>query len=245
VPQLGFERDLWQSFPYWSWAELMKKLSAPLIYTVMLSSPGPAAHSMLTGKALVLAPLAASAPAETHAALVVSQAAFTEIRFGADFTTISQLRTGSTPNPWECAWAIFSYTDNQHFYYVAFKPTGWELGKLDLAYPGAQRFLATGSEMTFPVGVEHRFDIRQAGATITVAVDGMVLATFTDLERPYLGGKIGFYTEDARVVFDNVTGSVSETFENYPTQALGDGGTLGGTWEVPFVGYGSVEVAVL
>jgi len=197
---------------------------------------------MFSNKALLLEPMASTSPGETHAALIVSQTEYADVSFGADFTTISQLRTGSTPNPWECAWAVFNYTDNTHFYYVAFKPNGWELGKADPAYPGAQRFLATGEDMTFAVGSKHSFQITQTGATITVTVDGKVLTTFTDLESPYLSGKVGFYTEDAKVAFDTVTGSITESFESYPIQTFSDGARLGSTWETPFVGYGHAEI---
>jgi Ca2+-binding RTX toxin-like protein len=192
----------------------------------------------IVGNYLVLSPQASASPGETHAALVVSQASFTDVRFSAGFETIEQLRTGSAPNAWESAWAVFGYTDNQHFYYVAFKPNGWELGKVDPAYPGGQRFLATGSSPACAAGTEHSFDIQQDANVITVWLDGTLLTTFTDTERPYLGGKIGFYTEDAKVAFDNVSGSMTDTFDGYALQTFGDGATLGTAWETPFVGYG-------
>ncbi|HEY5899286.1 MAG TPA: family 16 glycoside hydrolase [Burkholderiales bacterium] len=187
---------------------------------------------------LELCPQVSTSPYETHAALVVSQGSFTDVSFSAGFETIQQLRTGSAPNAWESAWAIFDYTDNQHFYYVAFKPNGWELGKADPAYPGAQRFLATGSTPVSAIGTEHSFDIQQTGNVLKVWLDGALLTTFTDNENPYLSGKIGFYTEDAKVAFDNVTGSVTENFESYGTQTFGDGAWLGSSWYSPFVGFG-------
>jgi Ca2+-binding RTX toxin-like protein len=197
---------------------------------------------MFANKALLLEPMVSTSPSETHAALVVSQTSYTDVVFEADFTTISQLRIGSPPNPWECAWAVFNYTDNTHFYYVALKPNGWELGKADPAYPGGQRFLATSEDMTFAVGSRHSFQITQTGDTITVAADGKILTTFTDKERPYLTGKVGFYTEDAKVAFDTVTGSISESFEPYPIQTFSDGARLSSAWETPFVGYGLAEI---
>jgi hypothetical protein len=197
---------------------------------------------MFANKALLLEPMVSTSPGETHAALVVSQDSYADVAFRADFTTISQLRTGSPSNPWECAWAVFNYTDNAHFYYVAFKPNGWELGKVDPSYPGGQRFLATGEDMVFAAGSKHSFQITQTGATITVAADGKILTTFTDMERPYLAGKVGFYTEDAKVAFDSVTGSISDSFEAYPLQTFIDGAHLGSAWETPFVGYGHAEI---
>ena len=71
----------------------------------------------------------------------------------------------------------------------------------DPAYPGAQRFLATGTERTFPVGGDHRVEITQEWPRMTVTVDGTELATVTDEENPYRGGSIGLYTEDAAVLF--------------------------------------------
>jgi Ca2+-binding RTX toxin-like protein len=197
----------------------------------------------ITQNYLELCPEVSTAPSETHAALVVSQASFTDVRFSAGYETIEQLRTGSAPNAWESAWAIFDYTDNQHFYYVALKPNGWELGKEDPAYPGAQRFLATGSTPTSAIGTEHSFDIQQDGNVIKLWLDGTLVTTFTDNENPYLSGQIGFYTEDAKVAFDNVTGSMSENFEGYATQTFGDGASIGSSWYSPFVGYGFGAIA--
>jgi hypothetical protein len=192
----------------------------------------------INAKHLVLSPLASHLPNETHAALVVSQAAFADVRFAAGVQTVQQLRTGSAPNPWESAWAVFDYTDNAHFYYVAFKPNGWELGKVDPAYSGGQRFLASGSSPSFAIGDEHSFDITQHGNTIAVSIDGVLVTTFTDSERPYLSGKVGFYTEDATAAFDNVTGSINDTFEALPLSSLTEGATFG-QWEVPFLGFGT------
>ena len=116
-----------------------------------------------------------------------------------------QLRTGSTPNAWEVGWVLWHYTDDTHFYYLALKPDGWELGKEDPAYPGAQRFLRTASSPTFTVGSWHKVTVQQVANVITVSADGVALGSFTDLERPYLSGRLGLYTEDAQVHFDDVT----------------------------------------
>jgi hypothetical protein len=201
--------------------------------------------TLLIDNVLILEPMASTRPSETHAALVVSRQTFSNVTFRADYRTLAQLRTGSSPNPWETAWAVFGYTDNTQFYYVAFKTNGWELGKADSAYPGAQRFLATGDIPASPIGADHRFDIKQDGATITVHLDGALLTTFTDSERPYLSGKVGFYTEDARVAFDNVAGSISDDFESYPSVRVRDGAMIGTKWEVQFVGYGYAGIAQL
>jgi len=177
--------------------------------------------------------------------MVVSQGKFSDVQFGADFKTLPQLRTGSNPNAWESAWAVFDHTDDEHFYYVAFKPNGWELGKVDPGYPSAQRYLATSTDSKFDVGTQHHFDIQQNGATITVNVDGHPLTTFTDNERPYLSGAYSFCTEDARVAYDNVTGPVSDDFESHPVQTFTDGEKLGSAWKTMYVGYGHGEIADL
>jgi hypothetical protein len=113
--------------------------------------------------------------------------------------TQQQLRTGTAPNAWEVAWVLWNYTDNTHFYYFIAKPNGWELGKEDPAYPGAQRFLAAGSSPTYAIGQWLNVKVVQSSNTIKVYVNGTLITTFTDNERPYSGGKIGFYSEDSLV----------------------------------------------
>jgi hypothetical protein len=39
---------------------------------------------------------------------------------------------------------------------------------------------------------------------ISVFVDGVLLTTFTDRERPYSTGLVGFYSEDAAAYFHSV-----------------------------------------
>ena len=209
---------------------------------------------MLTGNTLVLKPKASTSPGETHAAMIVSEQEFDDVQFSGDFTTMRQLREGSPPNNWESAWAIFNHTDDDHFYYVAFKPNGWELGKVDPRYgsydpdtgvtigDGGQRFLATGTLPDFDVGSEHRFNIRVNDNTITVRVDGEILTTFTDTERPYMSGSVGFYTEDARVAFDNIRGSITEEFERYPAGREYIDGDFFGPWHVDYTGFGTAKI---
>jgi hypothetical protein len=116
------------------------------------------------------------------------------MKMTANILTRHQLRT-PVPNPWEVAWVLWHYTDDTHFYYLALKPNGWELGKEDPAYPGAQRYLATGSDRKFPIGSWYSTTIVQRGAVIT----------FTDGQRPYRSGHAGLYNEDADVRFDRIT----------------------------------------
>ena len=124
-------------------------------------------------------------------------------------TTSRQLRVGSAPQPWEVAWVLWHYVDNSHFYYFIPKPNGWELGKADPAYSGAQRFLATGTTPAFALGTWHQITVTQSGQTIQVSANGMPVVTFTDRERPYSSGRIGLYSEDAEVYFDNVSVTTS------------------------------------
>ncbi|MGH1556012.1 hypothetical protein ACRAWF_42070 [Streptomyces sp. L7] len=103
-------------------------------------------------------------------------------------------------------WLVWAYTDPEHFYYITLKPNGWELGKRDPGYPGGQRFLATG-RTKYPVGAWYRVRVQQDAAVLAVAVDGKSLVTFTDSERPYLQGRVGAYTEDASVKFEDLKAS--------------------------------------
>ena len=147
----------------------------------------------------------------THSSLVVGPS-FSSFIASSTFTydlnvhTVSQNRTGrKAPRPWEVGWVVWHYTDNDHFYYFIPKTNGWELGKRDPAYTGGQRFLATGTSPQFPIGVPYAVRITQDAAnTMTASVNGQLLTTFTDMERPYTAGKIGAYTEDAHVHFDDV-----------------------------------------
>lgn len=196
----------------------------------------------MRGQVLILEPKAAARSEDTHAALVVSRGSFLNVLFGGEVMTITQLRTGSPANEWETAWVVFAYTDNDHFYYLALKTNGWELGKRDPAYVEGQRFLATGPEHASTPGQVAHFEIVQDGGTITVRIDGEPVTTFTDEERPYLSGKIGFYTEDAKVSLTVLRARLWNLFENYPIQRYGDGDRLGDTWDVAFTGYGYVAI---
>ena len=158
----------------------------------------------LGSKVLVLKPKASDSPGETHAALVTSRKTFSSMQLTARAKTARQLRSPA-PNAWESAWVLWNFKDNTHFYYLALKPNGWELGKADPAYPGAQRFLATGSNVKFPVGTWASVKVRQVGNTMSVWANGQKLTTFTDSQRPYTSGAIGLYNEDAKTLFDNVS----------------------------------------
>ena len=187
-------------------------------------------------RVLVLSPNAAISAEKTHAALLITRATYSDrIAFGGRVQTVKQLRVGSSPNPWECAWLVWNYSDDDHFYYLAVKPTGWELGKRDPAYQGGQRFLATGSD-AFPVGAWHDFLIVQEGNVITIRLNDVEIVTFTDSERPYTRGNIGLYTEDAEVQIDDISVPFREDFEDYRSLSESTDGFTMAHWAVQFLG---------
>jgi 3-keto-disaccharide hydrolase len=155
------------------------------------------------GRRLTMSPKSPAEPRDTHAGLVTTTKQFADIDLTAQMLTVRQLRPGQA-NAWEVAWLLWHYSDDHHFYSLVLKPHGWELGKEDPAYPGSQRFLATGETPAFPIGTQHTVHIRQVANSIAVWANGQLLTTYTDQERPYVRGRIGLYTEDAEVAFDSV-----------------------------------------
>jgi GH18 family chitinase len=154
-------------------------------------------------------PFASASSSETHSSLVLGPSFAAPITFSANVYTNAQLRKNTPPNPWEVGWMFWDYTDNSHFYYFQAKPNGWELGKEDPAYPGSQRFLATGSSPVFPIDAWYSVKIVQTSNVITVYVGGQLVTTFTDTQTPYTTGQIGLYNEDSNVRFENVAVNVT------------------------------------
>lgn len=166
-------------------------------------------------------PQASTTSGETHASLVVTNEHFGDSDISLRMQTVKQLRT-PTPNPWETNWLVWNYTHDQSFYYLALKTNGWELGKVDATkidpngpacfwpsyenckYDGAQRYLATGTNMKFPAGTWNDARVKQVGGKIEVWANGTLLTTFTDTENVYRSGAVGLYNEDAYVRFDDV-----------------------------------------
>src|SRR4051794_14672991 len=144
-------------------------------------------------KVLSESPKVSTSSGQTHASLVVTSNPFGDFDATVRTKTVKQLRIGSSPKPWEVGWVLWHHTDDTHFYSFVPKPNGWELGKEDPAYPGAQRYLATGSSPTFPVGQWYTVRILQVGTTMTVWVNGVKIVSFTDAERPYATGHLGLY----------------------------------------------------
>jgi hypothetical protein len=160
--------------------------------------------------ALMTSPQPSRRPEETHAALVATTEWFEDIEIEATITTVDQLRTGSEPNPWETGWLVWNYTRDTSFYYVALKTNGWELGKADANYPGAQRFLADARDRAFAVGQSVHLRVRQVGDTIAVWIDGDFIGSWVDREDPLYEGAVALYNEDATVMFDDI---VVSTFD--------------------------------
>jgi hypothetical protein len=225
-----------------SWATLL------LITAAVAAGPVRADGILLpwaadVARVLILSPGVAVRPDATHAALLVSRESYSgRTAFAGRVRTVKQLRTGSLPNPWECAWLVWNYQDDQHFYYVALKPAGWEIGKRDPAYPGGQRFLASGED-EFPLGAWDDFLIVQDNALITIQLNGVVIAAVADSERPLTSGRLGLYTEDAEVELGAVTAPFTDDFASQePVTGNTDGFVLG-NWVTPFIGYGYVAIA--
>jgi hypothetical protein len=203
-------------------------------------------------KVLNLRPTTNPPSTGTSAALVTSVSTTSgDLTLAARMRTISQNAPqrvpAQTPQTWETAWLFWNHrtepgsgdegtgkaiTEVEKSYYLALKPNGWELGKLDQARflgLGGQRYLATGTSPQYPVGPDWRnVSIRQTQVdatrvSITVTVDGQELTTFVDgpgsgglpawSEHPdqevYTSGRVGLYTEDARVQFDDITRTTS------------------------------------
>jgi chitinase len=153
-----------------------------------------------------MSPAASTSASQTHAGLILGPAFANPSTYSFSMKTVAQLRTGTAPNAWEVGWFVWDYADSSHFYYFQAKPNGWELGKEDPAYPGSQRFLATGSSPSFPVGTAYAVKLVQTATNaVSIYVNGTLLTSFTDTQTPYTAGKIGLYAEDASVQFESVS----------------------------------------
>lgn len=156
-------------------------------------------------KGFRLRPQIATKTEETHAGLVLGPQAGNALDLSCRVVTLAQLRQGSPPNTHEVGWLVWHYRDNEHFYYLMVKPNGWELGKRDPAYPGGQRFLATGDHPNAAIGDPRDLRVVQEGPRIDVFIDNDQVTTFEDKERPYINGQIALYSEDADAFFTDVT----------------------------------------
>lgn len=160
------------------------------------------------GKAVLqMGPREAAREFHTHAPLVLGPEYGDRLVFHARIETVAQVRRAGTPNPWEVAWVLWQYQSDDRFYYFIPKPNGWELGKRDPAYPGGQRFLASGTDARFPVGRVYDVTVVQLRDEVAVFVGGREIVRVRDPERPYYSGRIGIYSEDAEVRVHSIRAS--------------------------------------
>ena len=140
---------------------------------------------------------------ETHSALVTSLKTFGDMEVTLKVKTVKQLRT-PRPNSWEMGWVLWHYRDNLHFYYLMLKTNGWELGKEDPAYRGNMRTMVRRYSPKFHTRTWYAITVLMVGRRIAIWVNGRLLGTFRDWQRPYYSGRLGLYCEDSRAEFDNV-----------------------------------------
>ncbi|QIN80537.1 DUF2334 domain-containing protein [Rubrobacter marinus] len=155
--------------------------------------------------AAVLAPKAARRPVETHAALALAgDPALRDYSFEVRMKFEDQLRRNSPPNTWETGWVFFRYKAEDRSYYLVHKTNGLELGKLVPPKGTGQVFLATKGRPRAEPGRWYDYRIEVRGPTIRVYVDDELQITFTD-PYPIRSGRVGLYTEDARVLYRDPT----------------------------------------
>ena len=151
-----------------------------------------------------LRPMSASQPHETHASLVLGKPEMSgNYRLFVQMTPVAQLRTGSTPNPWETGWITFGYNPDGTFKYLILKPNGLELGEFLGGYN--QNFLYTSSDFLFPIGQQYNVAIYVKDGWIVTYVNGVRVMRYRMNERDLLNtaGRFGWYAEDAEVIYAN------------------------------------------
>ncbi len=160
-------------------------------------------------KQVKMTPKVSTQEDETHAALVISDKNYKQ-PFELSYTmkTTKQLRTGSTPNPWEVGWAVFGYRTNGKFKYLILKPDGYGIELGESLLNDEQNFLYTSvfDQDFFPINKTYNVKIKAKDNVISVVVNGKKYMDYLMSDKDVLGvdGKFGFYTEDAAVVISNV-----------------------------------------
>jgi len=160
------------------------------------------------GGMISLKPKTSSSPSETHAALVLSKLRVKDFTVSIKAVTKEQLRTGSTPNPWEVFWIFFNYNfvsgGKKETNYFMLKTNGCELGSA--CGDTDQKFLATTNDPKLDTGTEYEYVIDKSGSSVNVSIDGNNIINFSDsgsdLYDDY--GYIGLYAEDAHVLITEV-----------------------------------------
>lgn len=165
---------------------------------------------------ILMTPKVATTSGETHGAWLLAKTTeatpLQNFKATITYTTVSQLRTGTAPNPWEVFWLFFNYTTDSNgkkqTNYVMIKTNGTEM---DRAYDEAdQEFLVTNSAPTLQIGSAHTMTVTKSGTHVTVLLDDQPAADFTSEASPSakyiydIPGAIGLYTEDAQVRVSSV-----------------------------------------
>ena len=147
---------------------------------------------------------------ETHAALTLTTPVYEDVEMHLKVKTNQQLRQNSTPNPWEVAWIMWRYHDDWHHYYFIFKPNGVELGKKQNDNQVEEQiFLYTANEPILKINEWNTWYLKMSDNHIEIwleMADGFWqrVVNYYDNEPITGPGKIGLYTEDAYVQFDDV-----------------------------------------
>jgi hypothetical protein len=147
---------------------------------------------------------------ETHAALTLTTQIYEDLEMYLKVRTNQQLRQNSAPNPWEVAWFMWRYQDDWHHYYFTLKPNGVELGKKQNENRDEEQiFLYTANEPKLQINEWSTWYLKMSGSHIEIWLE-MADASWQRVvnyydDNPIMGkGKIGLYTEDAIVQFDDV-----------------------------------------
>lgn len=162
---------------------------------------------------IVMEPMTATSPFETHAALVLAK--ITEECPVADFiltieaVTEEQLRD-EDPHPWEVFWIFFNYLpsgDDKTTNYFILKTNGIELGR---AFDETgQEFLYTGSDPQLIVGNSYTYVLEKTASHLAVSINGVEVLDYESASWPEAiydqPGATGLYTEDARVKIISVS----------------------------------------
>ncbi|TVP39466.1 family 16 glycoside hydrolase [Candidatus Nitrosocosmicus arcticus] len=157
-----------------------------------------------------LSPKASTSPSETHAALVESTDKFCNFNMKVDMNTVKQLRQNSPDNTWEVGWLFFRYSDTFHYYWLAVKPNGIELGKKDCGSctnpVDGQKFLVTKSTPTLKMNTWNKITVDMVGNQIKVYFNGNLVINYIDktMSPKLASGSLAMYSEDAYVLYNNM-----------------------------------------
>lgn len=144
---------------------------------------------------------------ETFSDLVVLQRLHptTNFQIHLDFKVLKQYRISA--NPWESFWIFWSYNKDslnlKYTNYLIFKPNGLEIGK---AYKEiSQDFIYTDTKTKIELEKWYTVDLEFVNDELIIQIDGKKIHIEKNkiLQCYRLPGRIGLYTEDARVLIKN------------------------------------------